>query len=319
MKKIIKIVLINIISIFVLLLTAELVCFVFAVKFQWQFIQNFAITHMLRTYTTPPFYVYFDVPGEHQIPIAGKNYKKAPILLFGYSVIYGTELSDEENLSGQLSKLTKRPVYNLGGEGWTFAHMLKQLEVNENIKELEPDYIIYTYINDQRRRLHFIQGWPHETGLYLRYYYDKNGNLVSADKKHCPFWYRFLIVKYYQYHLQDKLTKNREYTSKLMFDILGKSVEIIKQRYPKAKLIMLMYTDDECSVENKRDIVPDSDYFSDEEYEKLKELGFETVNIEAETGGGKALCTPEYKVDNHHPSAKMWAEFLPVLVKKFKM
>lgn len=313
-----KIIVTNLIVLFSVFIVLEVIAFFISVKIESQFIGNGAYRHVLTRYFAEPTYIYYDVPSEKARPISGIDYKNKPILLFGCSVTYGNLLSDNENFSGILSKLTKRPVYNLAYDGWTVAHMLRQLETNEDIKNLDPEYVIYTFIHDQRRRLFFYQGWTNDTELYLRYTYNKNGNLV-ANKKHYPFYYRLQIVKNIQHFIERKKINDEKNASKFMLDIFEKSSKMIKERYPNAKLIMLIYNDRDCSDDNKPQIC-DSDYctFNEKEYNELTKMGFEIIDIER--GSNEVYCTSEYRLDdNHHPSSKMWQDFLPKLAKKYNM
>ena len=79
---------------------------------------------------------------------------------------------------------------------------------------------------------------------------------------------------------------------------------------------MLLYDDPDCE-RGAREIYDNNYYLSQDELKAIKNMGFEIVNIEEEMGF--PTCTFEYKVDNHHPSAKFWNEFTPKLVKKFNM
>lgn len=101
-----------------------------------------------------------------------------------------------------------------------------------------------------------------------------------------------------------------------MLRILDESVKIMKQRYPHAKLIMLLYSDTDCEV-GERNILTNDNYLSDTELTAIKNIGFEIVNTEELMGF--PTCTFYYKIDNHHPSEKFWKEFTPKLVKKFNM
>ena len=315
MKRIIKILSVNILIIIFLLILCEGVCFCFAVKFHYDIIGKEAFKHVWGRYFDTPTYVYYDVPGSHLRPVDGTQYNKKPIFVFGCSVAYGNKLENKENLSGQLSNLTKRPVYNLANDGWSFAHMLKQLQANKNIDNLDPEYIIYTYINDQRRRMYFIQGWPHDTELYLRYVLDKNGNLKQVPKKY-HFWYRFLTVKYIQYQIQKYKIDTYEKSSYLMLKMFEESTNIIKKKYPNAKLILLLYDNHDCQP-GERKIYGNDNYFNEKEYKSLENMGFKIYNIEELIG--KILCTSEYKIDNNHPNKRMWEEFLPIFIKELNM
>ena len=313
-KKILKIISINLLLLITIFLAAEINCFIMAYRIHFpEFLQKKStIDFLVSKYFEDVNRECYDVPNHKMRPIAGKNFKKNPIILFGCSDTYGYELGENENFSGVLSKLTKRPVYNMSGVSWTFAHMLKNLQSNPTIENLNPDYIIYTYINDQRYRMFFIQGWPSDTGLYLRYRIDKNNNLVEV-KTDYPFYWRSYLVKSMQVLSQLQAYTNYEKQSKLMLRILQESAKIMKTRYPDAKLIMLLYNENKC----EKRIIPTNQYINEEEEKEIKKMGFDIVNIEEEMG--YPTCTFEYKVDDFHPSAKFWSEFTPKLIKKYNM
>lgn len=304
--KIFKIISINLVLLFLLFLIGEIYCFFDGIKFQNQFVKSKTeiAKNLLSTYTQNINYERYYVPNKKMRSISGKNYKKNPIILFGCSVTYGTGLNEYENFSGVLSELTKRPVYNLANDGWTFSHMLKNLQSNKTLEKLHPDYVIYTFIVDQMRRLYLYQGWPHDTGVYLRFKIDKNDNLVEV-KNNFNFLWRSLLVKTIQYKIPDYKILNEKETNKLMLKILQESSNIMKERYPEAKLIMLLYCDYNCKEKNLT-LTPNSYFMQEDALKEIENMGF-------------TACTPEYKVDDYHPSAKFWKEFTPKLVQKFKM
>ena len=316
--KIYKIILTNFLILFALLIICEICCFIYGFLFHCAFQPPLeAFKNIASVYFAPVNREYYDVPNEKMRPTEGKNFKKNPIILFGYSVTYGNKLSDSENFSGTLSKMTKRPVYNMAGGGWTFLHMLKNLQSNPALENLNPDYVIYTFIKDQKRRLYFYQGWPHNTGLYLRYKIGRNNNLIPIEKNHYPFFWRSVLVKSVQYQIEKIKNSNKEKTDALMLKILDESAKIMKNRYPNAKLIFLLYYDHPNCEKGERDIFPNDEFLSEDEENEIKKMGYEIVNIEQEMGF--PTCTADYKVDKFHPSSKFGNEFVPKLVEKYKM
>ena len=313
-----KILLYNIIVFIIFFILSEISCFIWEVNLQKiKFKKDNAIKTVLLDYFKEPSFYFYDVQSiwsEIGRPVSGINYRKKPILLFGCSIIYGEGLTENNTFSAILSELTKRPVYNLALRGWTVTHMLRQLQVNKEIENLDPEYIIYTFITDQKTRLHFYQGWPWDTGLYLRYKYDKDKKLKPIERRY-PFYYKFYITKFIQDKINKLKTDNYELTSNLMIDLFKESTKIIKERYPNAKLILLLYKNKNCSEHSP--IEPTKNFLNKEEYKKLSELGFNIINIEQESN--KLFCTKEYKIDDYHPSAKMWEEFTPILIKKYNM
>lgn len=277
-----------------------------------------------KTYTQTPFFSYEHSKNKlHQLQ--GKEYNKKPILLFGCSVTYGNLLDENKNFSGILSKETKRPVYNFSYDGWGPAHMLKLLSEDKRLLFIkDPEYIIYTYINDHKRRIVSSQGWPYSSQLYKIYDVDKNNNLIEVPRKY-PFYWRFLCVKNFQSLKERILLKNEKYVNNLLFKIFEKSVSIFKSRYPNAKLILLLYDVKICFDNENHEISNSEDILSKEEIEKFQNMGFVVYNIEEIAE--KSFCGVDYHahcpiygdVDYNHPSTKMWEEFVPKLVEKLDM
>lgn len=322
-----KKILINFIVLLCILFIFEIISFGFAFKYiktNFQY-DNFTTTKLiLKSYFTKPDFKLYDVPCIEARNIAGAQYTKRPIVLFGCSVTYGIGLNELENFSGQLSDYTKRPVYNFAYIGWSTQHMLKQLKDNNQTKDInpEPEYFIYTYIHDHRRRLYFFQGWGVDNSLYFKYKLAKKNNNKSDSrssylvpvKRIYPFFYRFLTVKFIQHRLEDFLYKNNNRTSELFLTILKESADIIKERYPNAKLIFLYYSESHCS-DNEQLPINESCGISEEEKEKITNMGFKIYSIDKIMG--KVACSQYYRLPNHgaHPSAKLWEEFIPLFIK----
>lgn len=329
-----KVLFVNLIVIICLLLFLELFFMFIAANYRLNsvkdesllkcFKQDNVVKYILNSYFKHPHSVYLH-GCENLRPIAGEEYTSAPIVLFGCSITYGNLLNDDNNFSGVLSKVAKRPVYNMAYDGWSPAYMLKQLEENRNLLFIkEPEYIIYTFIKDHKKRLVFYQGWGFETQLYLRYSFDKNGELYSLPCRY-PFYWRLFTTKYIQHAIEKIKSKKTEQIDELLFCIFERSTSIVKNRWPNAKLVMLVYNDEMCQNEKNKELYRTEDTLTKVEQEKFKEMGFEIYNMEELVS--RSLCGEEYHarcpmygdVDHHHPSSKMWEEFVPKLVEKLKM
>ena len=108
----------------------------------------------------------------------GLEYKKQPILLYGCSFTYGDGLKDNENFSYILSKTTKRPVYNFGLSGKGMQHSLHIMQNHPKISP-EPQYIIYTFLQRQIRRLYMECVFIGPFNFYSYEY--KNGVFVPKE------------------------------------------------------------------------------------------------------------------------------------------
>ena len=282
------------------------------------------IEAVINTYKQKPFLSYEDAKSNLH-PVIGREYTKKRIILFGCSVTYGNLLNENKNFSGVLSKITKRPVYNMAFDGWGPSHMLKLIREDRSlIFGEEPEYIIYTYINDHKRRIISHQGWPYSSQLYKIYDFDKNSQIIDVPRKYPNYW-RFLSVKHIQCLYERLILRNEKYINSFLYKILEESATIIKKRYPNTKLIMLLYDVKICLNKENTEISKINNIISDEEYKKFKELGFEVYSIEELAG--KSFCGIEYHakcpiygdIDYNHPSTKMWEEFVPKLVEKLNM
>ena len=282
------------------------------------------VESVINTYKQPPFFSYEDLKSRLH-PVEGNEYSKKHVLLFGCSVTYGNLLDRDKNFSGILSKITKRPVYNMAYDGWGPAHMLKLLREHRGLTlQDEPEYIIYTYINDHKRRIISYQGWPYSSQLYKIYEFNNKGQLSEVPRKY-PMYWRLLSVKHLQSLYERLVLKNEKYINSFLFKIFEESTNIIKKRYPNTKLILLLYDVKICLNKDSAEISKVSDIISDDEYQKFTKLGFDVYSIEELAG--KSFCGVEYHakcsiygdIDYNHPSTKMWEEFVPKLVEKLNM
>ena len=277
-------------------------------------------------FSTPIDYQLFDVNKNSLYrPLYGKNFQKRPVIIFGCSIAYGYNLTNDANFGSILSDYTKRPVYNAANVGFGPAHMLKLLKENKILFQVNnPEYIVYTFIDDHKKRLFFHQGWKHDSQLYLRYTLDKNGELQQVTRKY-PFYWHFQTVKHIQYGLQRLNYNNNEKVEALMSKIFEDSVSIMKTRYPDAKLILLLYNQDICYDNPNKAPFKTEKILTQEEQNMFKKLGFEIYNMEELVD--KSLCGVDYHsyiinsdmIDPYHPSSKMWEEFVPKLVEKLNM
>ena len=329
-----KIVLVNFLVILILLLVIELFSIALVVSIRLkqlddptilQRYKNNIVEYIINCYKEKDNYKHYDILSEKLRPLVGSNYQKRPILLFGCSVTYGNLLNDDNNFSGILSKVAQRPVYNMAYDGWGPAHILKQLRENRTLFLVDnPDYIIYTYIKDHKKRLIFFQGWGFETQLYLRYLIDSNGELISIPRKY-PFYWRFFTTKHLQHAIEKMKLKNERKIDELMFYLFEHSASVMKSRYPNAKLVMLLYNEGFCGNDKYIAPVKTENILTKDEQEKFWRMGFEIINMEELIG--KSLCGEEYHarcpiygdIDTCHPSSKMWEEFVPKLVEKLGM
>ena len=214
-----KIILVNLLVVIFLLVFIEFLSVLFVINERLKQLnessllkryKNNIVEYVVNCYTNKWNYGYYDLEEENFRPIAGNGFKRRPIILFGCSVTYGNLLDSENNFSGILSRISKRPVYNMAYDGWGPAHMLKLLKENRN-KNLffikNPEYVVYTIIKDHKKRLVFYQGWGYFSNLYFRYLIGKDEKLYPIPRKYPAYW-RFFTTKHIQHAIEKIRIKN---------------------------------------------------------------------------------------------------------------
>jgi len=325
MKKILKILSIYISSFFVLIIMAETFLFGFSVYKQKKMFNRWTPKKQFEKYFEKSDYEISDFKPERFRKDFGINYNKKSILIFGCSHLFGVGLDDEQTFGYKLSKATKRPVYNRAFWAWGPQYMLYILKTKKWIENIKPpEYIITMFIPDYCQRLYLYQGWPFDSGVYLRYKLNKNGSVELLPTSPYPFYWRFLIVKYSQYYLENKKRNDSVYTNKLYLEIMKESMNTVKKRYPKAKVILLLYKGGSASLGKKSLIMKEEDYFNSKPFTpstlmELKKMGYIVVNMEEILN--HSLEIKEYKLGNDptHPNEKVWDEIVPALKKRFDM
>ncbi len=320
-----KIILINIVLIAFALIVAEFTSFMFAVHTQKKFAKenNEKYDTSIERYLLGKYYKiseYSFFQKERIRPVAGEKYKKRPVIIFGCSHAYGMDLDDDQTISYKLAHFTKRPVYNKAFLGWGVQHMLYWLQYNQEIyQEIKnPEYIIYVYSASHIERLYMYQGWPHDSGKYLRYKLDKNKQPQVINVNDYPLYWRLFFVKYIQYYLQNIQAKKTEQNMELFKAILKETSKIIKIKYPNTRIIMLLYPSGGACDPKTTPPYNDDYYFDKETRQEIKDLGFEIINSD-DFLNGHPSCEPKYKCAVNHPSEAFWDEIIPKLAKKLDM
>lgn len=227
---------------------------------------------------------------------------KKPVVFAGCSFTFGSRLSDDETVSAQFGKLTGRPTYNRGGNGWGLAQFLYQTKRNDFYQQFkeEPEYIFYIYIQDHINRLDRFKIDP----VYYEFqpkYIIKNGKFI-LQKPH--FYDRFYTVHDYKFDCNSKTNAVNEDIIVLYFDEAQKE---IKKHWENTKLVILIYPTGHIEQEKVL-------------YTKLKEVGHNVINLQDITDGD--LLTKEYQIgidDDTHPNAKAWSVILPALIRELNI
>ena len=85
-------------------------------------------------------------------------------------------MNEKETISSQISKKTKRPVYNWACTGGGIQHAYYVINKMPKI-EPEPEYIFYVCIRDHLRRL--FMNCVREDSAEILQYKIKNGKLIK--------------------------------------------------------------------------------------------------------------------------------------------
>lgn len=230
-------------------------------------------------------------------PVENKNSKKKPIVLFGCSFIQGHKLNDNQTVSYKLGKYTGRPIYNRASGGWGTQHMLYQLRSDKFYKQVpQPEYVIYTYIEDHINRIHvclepvLYGGLP--TFVYLNFYNKLIYNPMSIT-------FRFPSLSFVKEGFYYKYTTPASKANLLKLHILDSKKEIDKH-WPGTKFVVFIY-------EPNYEIVSIAD--------ELRKNGIQTCYFRYFMGSDNN--DPRYTTSqtDTHPNAEAWTVLVPKLVK----
>lgn len=229
-----------------------------------------------------------------------------PIVTLGGSYVYGHGLKEEKTFPYLLSKLTNRPVYNLsicGGE------IVGNLSFNydnkissEEIKNA--DYYVYIYMFDHLNRYlsnHVLM--KHYTELF------KTGKVEHALAQITMFRYFFCF--YRRTKILKSVKSQREFLKTVMLWANNK----IKKFSPDTKFIIVIY--DEKVAQNT--INADVRFLKDDVWDEIsKETGCTIVHTKDLLG---FKFDKDYKIPIDfapgHPNSKAWAVFTPKFEQKY--
>lgn len=317
----INIVLFNLLVIFILLLLAELVAF--SIEFNILIKEGTykipdALNYykrILTDYNTEPYFSHF-----FRKPVIVNN-KNKNIILLGCSFTYGLKLNDNETFQYNLAKETNLNVINLAIPSIgprEILHILRnqyildsfldkreikvtnnKLYEREERKEIyNAEYVIYTFIQDHKRRLVYDlnEHAPH-------YKNTKENKLILLNNKvyYCSFLYRQLKALQYRYMSEKDIDK-------LFYTYIKEINNEIKDKFyssnnKPAKLIILLYNDDDSINWNK------ISQLKEVEIIKLSEIIHTNINE----------STYQISENDAHPNAKAWGRIVPALVKELKL
>ena len=240
----------------------------------------------------------------------GLEFNSKPIVFFGCSYTFGMDLPKEATLPYKLAYLAKRPTYNRAYQGWGVQHMLYQTKLPKLYEQIpEPEYVIYTHMNDHPRRLYiltFMAGHMLNEDFNLRYK-EKNGELIEIQNKNnfLNFVKRLYITNeiYHFYVKHFVLSKNN---LKNVYDFELKhfieSKKEMQKHWKNTKYVVLFY-----------DKMYDDEYLKD----KLKQDGFIVINIYELTT--EDLTDKKYTIRDYHPNEAAWDLITPKVIEALKL
>ncbi len=258
------------------------------------------IEHLKNNYNlkTPYTYDEFRV-SSNGISMGGG--KKGSIILMGCSFTYGIYINDNETFSWQLSKYTKRNVYNLGLPGGSPREMLDMFRTNKiydfDIDKNNIEYVIYTYIWDHQIRL-----YSNLRPLVPNFKLTKDNKLI-AQKIH--WWDKTFFVtdfkrfKFFHFDKKHSFDLFIVYMKEINQEILKK----LKYKNTPTKFIILVYYQ------------PDGEEL---DFEKLNHENFKVIKVK-DLIGKEISDDSNFRTFDNHPNAKAWQVIVPALAKELNL
>lgn len=229
-----------------------------------------------------------------------------PIVTLGGSYVYGHGLKEEKTFPYLLSKLSNRPVYNLSVCGGEIVGSLS-FNYNNKISSEEiknADYYVYIYMFDHLNR--YLSNYvlmKHYTELF------KTGKVEHALAQITMFRYFFCF--YRRAKILKSVKNQREFLKTVMLWANNK----IKKISPDAKFIIVIY--DEKVAQNA--VNADVRFLKDGVWDEIsKETGCTIVHTKDLLG---FKFDKDYKIPIDfapgHPNSKAWAVFTPKFEQKY--
>ena len=242
--------------------------------------------------------------------------KKAPILFFGCSYMYGARLKEEETLSYKIYQKTGRTTVNRAIPGGSIINTIYDLKDDNFYKYLKqnniktPEYIIYIFINDHLKRISNPYRGSVAPKSNIHYeinmvYSFKDGKLINKTPKKVflPF-YGLYIKKAWHYFYADKFSKESQFDR--MIKLLKAAKNITDNQFPNSKFVIIWYKDGGHVLMDKNAI------------KNLHDYGF--IVLDAEDLAGHELDSDTWRAeDKEHPSGKAFDDVADGLIKKLKL
>lgn len=235
---------------------------------------------------------------------------KAPIIIMGCSFARGFELKRTRTPSAILGKLTGRPVYNYGGDGWGLNQFLYQLrrddfyKIKRGCANIDPEYVIYIIMQDHVNRIPRFKVQPE--GIEFQPHFEVvNSHLVERK----PRFYEHLCMCL-DFQMSYNINKPTISYDRIKLYFEEAQAEIHKH-WPNTKFLVLIYpVADEYKVPHN--------YLNFEEDLEKNLTGIKVINLNKLTGID--LTQKEYSLGyDYHPSSQAWDIIMEKLVKELKL
>ena len=296
MKKIIKILIVNLLAVVIFFIAAEFFCIYLLYKGsnEEEYGLKTHINQIIKSYMSNSYF------GEGTFRGVSKgNTNKKSLAVIGCSYAYGSYLQDDETLSFLLRKETDRTTYNLGVVGGSpreMLYILRDTELREELTNSDKDieFFIYPFISHHLIRLYT------DIRMYAStpYFKQTKSGLIYYKKN------KFLVNSYlYKKILEIIYSKRDDIQAFNLFSIYMKEInKEIKKHFNNAKFVILVY----------------------EDYHNYDWSGFEKEGIIVLKVSDIAkidVTSPEYTYSqtDAHPNAKAWAVIVPQLAKKLNL
>ena len=313
MKKIYKILLINIIIFIILLICAELISHHVLLKKYEQDIIAFNNVANNGIQTGLKYNRAF-VPDRKMLlsglrPSHSVKTDKKPIIMFGCSYTYGFGLEENETFAEKLSGYTHRTVINRGKSGTGITYMFYQLSDDKVIKSLPKDaeYVFFNLIPDHFPRLFRYRSWVLSGEQLLRY--KIRNNKLEQDKIRFPLLHSLFTAIVVEEYLCNKNSSDMEGMKNLVIKLFSESDKLIKENFKDAKFVILY-------IKNPFDKYDTYDSLL-EDIQKT-DSSIKIIDISKEL----PYLTEDEKYwleDNSHPSSLLWDEVIPLVQQKLKL
>lgn len=316
MKNKMKIVIINLVLLFLVIGGCEFFCYK-SYSNQYQYLINSQAQMfddpeegkkiLAVKYTKPQI---LNPQNYNKTKFEGTNESKQPIVTIGCSYTQGVGLEPNETFAAKLNELTGRTTYNrgVGGSGPQFVYyQLNDKSIKEDIPEAE--YFIYTYIEDHLNRSFSKSICPFRSD-FTPTYKIVNGKLQKNSDIFLYFYTTFMAKKYFEWYLNKETEKEIANGKPLFMKTMEESVALMKSKYPDAKFVLLEFPQNKQKIER---------FLNDKDKENLQNLGI--IYLDArELVGHNYEDENIYRVeDKDHPSAFVWEELTPKIIERLNL